>query len=67
MQPMIVNNEFKQLREVIENRIGSVVTHRGIIVSFKYRHKGRFLPYNRKILLSQAHVKYMPKNRNQNI
>jgi hypothetical protein len=30
MQKMIMNNEFKQLREIIENRNGSVVAHSGM-------------------------------------
>jgi hypothetical protein len=61
-----VNNEFKQLRENTENRNGSVVAHGDIIASFKYRYNSCFLPYSRKILLSQDQVKYMPKNRNKN-
>jgi hypothetical protein len=63
---MIVNNEFKQLIEIIENRNGSLVAPRGKIASFKYRHNSRFLPYSREILLSQGQVKYMLRNRNKN-
>jgi hypothetical protein len=29
-----MNNEFKQFREVVENRDGSVVVHSGIIIQF---------------------------------
>jgi hypothetical protein len=36
MQNMIVNNEFKQLREIIKKRIRSAVAHSGMIASFKY-------------------------------
>jgi hypothetical protein len=66
MQNMIVNNEFKQLREIIENRKRSIVAHSGMIASFKYGYNSCFLPYNREVLLSQAQVKYMHKNRNKN-
>jgi post-segregation antitoxin (ccd killing protein) len=31
----IMNNEFKQFREISENRNGSVVAHSGMIASFK--------------------------------
>jgi hypothetical protein len=44
MQDMIMNNEFKQLREVIENRNGSVVVHGGMIASFKYWYNSSFFP-----------------------
>jgi hypothetical protein len=67
MKDMIMNNEFKQLREVIENRNGSIVAHSGMTASFKYGYNGCFLPYSRKILLGQVQVKYMPKNWNKNI
>jgi hypothetical protein len=33
---MIMNNEFKQFREITENGSGSVVAHSGMIASFKY-------------------------------
>jgi hypothetical protein len=35
----------------------------GMTVSFKYGYNSRFLPYGRDVLLSQAYIKYMPKNR----
>jgi hypothetical protein len=35
VQNMIVNNEFQQRKEIIEDRNESVVTHRGMIASFK--------------------------------
>jgi hypothetical protein len=31
-----MNNEFKQFREIVENRDGSVIAHGGGIASFKY-------------------------------
>jgi hypothetical protein len=65
MQDMIMNDEFKRLREVIENRNGSIVTRSGMTASFKYGYNGCFLPYSRKILLGQAQVKYIPKNWNK--
>jgi hypothetical protein len=33
---MFMNNEFKQFREIVENRDGSVIAHGGVIASFKY-------------------------------
>jgi hypothetical protein len=36
MRNMIMNNEFKQFGEIIENRNWSVVAHGGMIASFKY-------------------------------
>jgi hypothetical protein len=33
---MIMNNEFKQFREITENRNGPVVAHGGMIAPFKY-------------------------------
>jgi hypothetical protein len=44
MQTMKVNSEFEKLREITENRNGSVVAHSGMIASFKYRYNSRFLP-----------------------
>jgi hypothetical protein len=64
---MIMNNGFKELREVIENGNGSIVAHSGMTASFKYGFNGCFLPYSRKIPLGQAQVKYMSKNWNKNI
>jgi hypothetical protein len=61
-----MNNEFKQFREVVENRDGSVIAHGGVIASFKYWYNSSFFPCSREILLSQAQVEYMPKNRNEN-
>jgi hypothetical protein len=66
MQSMIVNKEFRQLRENIENRNESVSAHSGMNVSFKLGYNSRFLPYSKEVLLSQAQVKYMPNNRNKN-
>jgi hypothetical protein len=37
-----------------------------VIASFKYWFNSSFLPCSREILLSQAHVEYMPKDRNEN-
>jgi hypothetical protein len=53
MQNMMVNNEFNQLGEVTENRNGSVA-HSGVMGSFKYGHKSRFLPYSKEVLLRQG-------------
>jgi hypothetical protein len=66
MRNMIVYNEFKQFIEITENGNWSVVAHSGMIASFKYRYNSSFFPCTRKILLGQAQVKYMPKNRNKN-
>jgi flagellar basal body-associated protein FliL len=33
MRDVVMNNEFKQFREVVENRNGSVVVHSGMIAS----------------------------------
>jgi hypothetical protein len=52
MQNKIMNEKFKQFREIIENRNGSVVAHFSMIDSCKYRYNSSFFPYNRKILLS---------------
>jgi hypothetical protein len=60
---MIMNGEFKQLREIIENRNWSLVSYSGMIFPFKYRCNSLFLPYSREVLLSQAQVRYVPKNR----
>jgi hypothetical protein len=35
VQNMITNNEFKQFREITENRNGSVVAHSDMVASFK--------------------------------
>jgi hypothetical protein len=37
-----------------------------MIASFKCWYNSSFFPCSRKILLSQAQVKYMPKSRNKN-
>jgi hypothetical protein len=58
---MNMNNEFKQFREITENRNGSVVAHSDMIASFKYWYNSSFCPCSRKILLGHAQVKYMPK------
>jgi hypothetical protein len=60
-----MNNEFKQFREITENRKRSVVAHSDMIASFKYLYKSNLFPCSRKILLGQAQVKYMPKNRSK--
>jgi hypothetical protein len=52
MQNMMTNNEFRQLREIIEKRCASVVPHSCMIDSFKYGHNSSFLPYSREVLLS---------------
>jgi hypothetical protein len=43
-----MNNEFKQFREIVENRDGSVIAHGGVIASFKHWYNssfwGRFPP-----------------------
>jgi hypothetical protein len=57
-----MNNEFKQFREIVENRDGSVIAHGGVIASFKYWYNRTFFSCSREILLSQAQVQYMPKN-----
>jgi hypothetical protein len=44
MQNMILNNEFKQCREIIENRNVSIVAHSDMIASFKYMCSSHFLP-----------------------
>jgi hypothetical protein len=64
---MIMNNEFRQFREITENRDGSVVDHSGMIASFKYWYNSRSFPCSKKILLRQTQVENMPKNRNENI
>jgi hypothetical protein len=61
-----MNNEFKQFRGIIGNRNGSVIAHGGVIASFKYWYNSSFFLYSREILLSQAQVEYMPKNKNEN-
>jgi hypothetical protein len=61
---MMVNNEFKQLRDITENKNGSVA-HSGVMGSFKYGHKSRFLPYSREVLLRQGQVKCMLEYRNK--
>jgi hypothetical protein len=66
MQNMIVNSEFRQLWEIIENTNGSVVTHRAMIVFLKDGCNSCFLPYSREVQLSQTQVKYMFKDRNKN-
>jgi hypothetical protein len=47
-----VNNEFKQLGEIIENGTGSVVAHSSMIASFKYGYNSLLLPRSREVLLS---------------
>jgi hypothetical protein len=54
------------LREVVEDRDGSVIAHGGVIASFKYWYNSSFFPCSREILLSEAQVEYMPKNSNKN-
>jgi hypothetical protein len=61
-----MNNKFKQFREIVENRDGSVIAHGGMIASFKYWYNNSLFPCSREILLSQAQVEYMPKNGNEN-
>jgi hypothetical protein len=63
---MFMNNEFKQFREIVENRDGSVIAHGGMIASSKYWYNCSFFPCSREILLSQAQVEYMPNNGNEN-
>jgi hypothetical protein len=50
---------------LVENRNGSVIAHGSMISSFKYMYNSRFLPCSMEILLSQAQVEYMPKNKNE--
>jgi hypothetical protein len=47
----IMNNEFKQTREITENGNRSVVAHSDMIVSSKYGYNSSFFPCTRKILL----------------
>jgi hypothetical protein len=54
MQNMIINNEFKQFREIVENLDGFVVAHGGVIASFKYWYNISCFPCSSKILSSQA-------------
>jgi hypothetical protein len=61
-----MNNEFKQFREVVENRNGPVIAHGGVIASFKYWYNSSFFPCSRRIMLSQSQVEYMPKTRKEN-
>jgi hypothetical protein len=63
---MFMNNEFKQFREIAENINASIIAHCSLIDSFKYWYNSSFFPCSREILLSQAQVEYMPKNRNEN-
>jgi hypothetical protein len=63
---MFMNNELKQFREIAKNRNRSAVAQGGMTASFKYLYNRNFFSCNREILLSQAQVKYMPKNRNNN-
>jgi hypothetical protein len=63
---MIMHDEFKEFREIAENRNGSVIAHGGMIASFKYWNSSSFFPCSKEILLSKAQVEYMPKNRNKN-
>jgi hypothetical protein len=63
---MIMNKGLKKLREATENRNVPVVALSGMTASFKYGYNSRFLPYRREVLLSQAQLKYMPKNRDKN-
>jgi hypothetical protein len=65
MQNMIVINEFRQHREIIDNRDGPVVAHNCVTACFKYWYNSSFFPCSRKILLCQAQVENMPKNRNK--
>jgi hypothetical protein len=60
---MIMNNEFKQFREIVENRNGSVIAHGNVIAPLSDWYKSSFFPCSREILLSQAQVEYMPKNK----
>jgi hypothetical protein len=53
---MIMNNIFKQFREIAENGNGSVVAHSGMIAYFKYGHNSNFFPCTRKMLLVQAQI-----------
>jgi hypothetical protein len=66
MQNMIMINEFRQHRELIENRNGPVAAHSGTNASLKYVQNSHFLPYSMEVLLIEAQVKYMLKNRNKN-
>jgi hypothetical protein len=66
MRNMIMDTVFKQLRDIVENRDGSVIAHGGVIASFKYWYNSSIFPCSREILLSQAQVEYMPKNGNEN-
>jgi hypothetical protein len=36
IQHMILNNKFKQLREIIENGNGSIIAQSSMIASFNY-------------------------------
>jgi hypothetical protein len=63
---MTMNNKIKQFREITENGNWSVAAHSGMIASFKIRYNRSSFPCDRKILLGQAQVKYMPKNMNKN-
>jgi hypothetical protein len=51
---MIMNNEFKHLREIIENIYVRVVAHSGLVTAFKHGYNSSFLACSRKILLSQS-------------
>jgi hypothetical protein len=66
MKTTIANNEFKQLRETTEKRNGSIVVHSVMIASFQYEYNSRFFSCSRGVLLSEASVKYVPKNVNRN-
>jgi hypothetical protein len=62
MKNMVVNCEFKQPGEIIENINGSVVAQTAMITAFKYGYTSCFLPYNGEVLPSQDQVIYKPKN-----
>jgi hypothetical protein len=50
---MIMNNEFKQFREIVENRVGSVIAHGGMIASFKYWYNSSFFPCSRGMKIAE--------------
>jgi hypothetical protein len=39
---MITNNEFKQFREITENRDGSVVAHSGMTIAAYFHEAGKY-------------------------
>jgi hypothetical protein len=46
MQNMVLYDEFKQFRKIIENRNRFAVTQSSIIASFKYGYNSHFLAYS---------------------